>query len=105
MGYSHFDGNEQDVMEVFLKQIKLRENVPIEKESIDSYAEILNSLLRRKMIQKVSGGYAITERGRSAITQQIRSGEYWVSPLKSKPFKFDGSARIRVPEGYGGYFK
>lgn len=88
MSYARFDGNESDVMETFL-----RHNI-VPNDIKRDYPYQINALLRKKMIKKHQKRYIITERGKSAITQQIRTGEYWVAPLKPKKFNPYGTAKI-----------
>jgi len=89
MGYSRFRGNQEEVMEAFLKFKKIDRN-----EISEAYPEDIKSLLRKKMIACDKKNCSITERGKSAITQQIKLGGYWVSPLKPKPFNPYGSGKI-----------
>ena len=89
MGYSRFDGNQEEVMESFLKHKKIDRN-----EISDDYPEDIKSLLRKKMIACDKKNCSITERGKGAIKQQIRTGEYWVAPLKPKKFEPYGKAKI-----------
>lgn len=88
MGYSRFDGNEMDLMEALVK----RKSV-LKTETID-YKPSIKSLLRKKMIKSVGKKYVITERGKSATTQQIRTGEYWIAPLKPKAWNPNKPARV-----------
>ncbi len=88
MGYSRFDDNEESIMESLLKRKSFL------KIDVADYKPSINSLLRRKMIKSVGDKYIITERGKSAITQQIRTGEYWVAPLKPKQWNPYGKGKI-----------
>jgi hypothetical protein len=101
--FQRFDGNEEEIMEVFIKQ-KIDYKTDLGKETIDGYSGVIKSLLRRKFIQKIGDIYSITDRGRSAITQQIKTGDFYVAPLNIRPFNPNKSAKIRVPKEYGGYF-
>ena len=86
--YSRFSGNEEDVMEVFLKEQRItNEMINDENKGLGSYPIVLKDLIRKKMIMKEKGHVKITERGLSAIKQQIRSGEFWVAPLRPKRFR------------------
>jgi len=93
MGYQRFDGNSEDVMRVFLREKSVPTN-----EIRDDYPHQVKSLLSKRMLERCerkkcsfrdrSGGtLRITERGKSAITQQLRNDEYWVSPLRTRAFK------------------
>ena len=98
MGYSHFDDNEQDIMRIALKE-------PILKDIRKDYPFHIDSLIRKKMLVKDNGFYIITERGKNAITQQLRSGEYWLSPLKPKKFNLFPKAKIKLPKEYKTYLR
>jgi len=98
MGYSRFRGNQEEVMEAFLKFKKIDRN-----EISEAYPEDIKSLLRKKMIACDKKTCTITDRGRSAIKQQTKLGEYWVSPLKPKPFNPYGSGKIS--KELAGYIK
>jgi hypothetical protein len=87
MGYSHFDDDEEIIMTALL-----RENV--RRDDVKGYPLHIKSLLRKKMIMRHSNYYVITDRGRNAIIQQKRSGEYWVSPLHPKKFNPYGTLKI-----------
>lgn len=89
MGYSKFSVNEEDAMDAFMKEKKI-----LKKLVMEDNPKMAESLLRRKMIAVDGEYYVITSRGESAITQQLRSGEYWVAPLKSKPFNMNPVARM-----------
>ena len=78
MGYSRFDGNQEELMESFEKHKKIRKK----GETAKAYPHQIKSLLRKKMISSSGGYYVITARGKSAINQQIRKGEYWLSPIR-----------------------
>jgi len=98
MGYKKFDGNEEDIMRVMQREKKVK------KESLNKdYPQHIKSLLRKKMIKPIGEFYIITDRGNSAITQQLRDGEYWVSPLKPKPF--DPYPKVRISRELAGYVK
>lgn len=88
MGYAHFDKHQEELMEGFLlyKQV--------EKSELKGYPDDIKSLLRKKMIACDKDFCSITERGKNAITQQKRTGEYWVSSLKPYEFKPYGSMKI-----------
>ena len=88
MGYSRFGGNQEEIMEGFLKSKKVK------KSELSGYEDDVKSLIRKKMIACDKEVCTITDRGRNAIKQQIKLGEYWVSPLKSKPFEPYGKAKI-----------
>jgi hypothetical protein len=88
MGYSIFDGNEMDIMEALLKR-----KYGLKTDVVD-YKSSIKALLRKKMIKSMSNKYAIIERGKSVTTQQIRTGEYWVAPLKPKQWSPYGKAKI-----------
>ena len=95
MSYSRFSGNQEEIMEAFLryKQVK--------KSELSGYPDDLKSLIRKKMISCKKDICSITERGKSAIVQQKRTGEYWVAPLKPKKFEPYGKAKIsRELAGY-----
>ena len=89
MGYSMFSGNQEEVMEAFLKFKKIDRN-----EISEAYPEDIKSLIRKKMIACDKKTCSITKRGKSAITQQTRTGEYWVAPLRPKKFEPYGKAKI-----------
>jgi hypothetical protein len=96
MGYSRFDGNEEDVMGAMLRFRQIPRG-----EMMENYPYQMKSLLRKKMIAVNGNFYVITPRGKSAITQQARTGEYWVAPLNPKPFSFGGTGKIsRSLAGY-----
>jgi hypothetical protein len=95
MGYSHFDGNEEDIMESMLKHTK------IPKSELSGYKEYTKGLLRKKMIASIGNNYIITDRGSNAIRQQIKTGEYWVAPLH--PRKFNPYPRARISRSLAGY--
>jgi hypothetical protein len=97
MGYSRFDGNELDVMEALLKR-----EFALKTEVVD-YKATIKSLLRKKMIKSISNKYIITERGKSATTQQIRKGEYWVAPLK--PTKWNPYGKAKISKELRGYMR
>jgi hypothetical protein len=88
MGYSHFSGNQEDLMQAFLHFKK------VNKSEIGGYPDDVKSLLRKKMIACDKKQCWITERGKNAIIQQSKTGEYWVAPLHPKPFKPYGSMKI-----------
>jgi hypothetical protein len=88
MGYSRFDGNEMDLMEALLKRKSVL------KTEVADYKPSIKSLLRKKMIKSVGNKYVITKRGNSATTQQIKTGEYWVAPLKPKAWNPNKPARV-----------
>ncbi len=95
MGYSRFSGNQEEIMEGFLKHKKVK------KSELSGYPDDFRSLLRKKMIACGKEKCSITDRGKSAIKQQIRNGEYWVAPLKPKEFRPYGKAKIsRELAGY-----
>ena len=89
MGYKKFDGNEEDIMRVMQREKKVKKDALIK-----DYPQHIKSLLRKKMIKSIGEFYIITDRGNSAITQQLRDGEYWVSPLKPKQWNPYGKVRI-----------
>lgn len=88
MGYSRFSGDQEEIMEGFLH------NKKVKKSELSGYPDDLKSLLRKKMIACDKKACSITERGKSAIKQQIKTGEYWVAPLKPKKFEPYGKAKI-----------
>ncbi len=88
MGYSSFNGNEMDIMEGLFKRKS------VSKTEVSDYKPSIKSLLRKKMIKSVGNKYIISQRGISATTQQIRTGEYWVAPLKQKVWSPYGKAKI-----------
>lgn len=99
MGYSRFDKNEEYIMEGMLNLKTLKKD----SKEVSDYRPMIKSLLRKKMIKSERGHYKITDRGRSAITQQIRSGEYWVSPLKPK--KWEPYGKLKISKELKGYVK
>lgn len=74
-----FTANEEEVMESFLKY----GCIPKSDAGVSDYKGIILKLLRNEFIWNNGDRYCITERGKSAITQQIRSGHYWVISLQS----------------------
>jgi len=88
MGYSRFSGNQEELMEGFLKYEKVK------KSDLSGYEDDVKSLIRKKMIACDKKFCSITERGKSAIKQQIKLGEYWVAPLRPKKFEPYGKAKI-----------
>ncbi len=77
MGYGRFTKKEEELMEVFYNHRYLP--LSIEKD----YPHQIKSLRRRWFIKKVKDKYVITRRGESAIIQQIKTGSFWVAPLKT----------------------
>lgn len=90
-----------NILEQVGNQLNLEESKEIKKD----YPYQIKSLLRKKMIISMRGRLTITERGESAITQQIRNGEYWVGSLKPYVHPLDKPAKIKVSPEYKGYFK
>ena len=88
MGYSRFSGNQEEIMDGFLKSKKVK------KSELSGYEDDVKSLIRKKMIACDKKTCSITDRGKSAITQQTRTGEYWVAPLRPKKFEPYGKAKI-----------
>lgn len=97
MGYVHFDKYQEELMEGFLLYKKVK------KSEFSGYPEQIKSLIRKKMIVCNKDSCSITERGKSAITQQKRTGEYWVSSLKPREFKPYGS--MKISRELAGYIK
>ena len=78
MGYARFSANEEEVMDAFMRYKSIQK-----KKIRGDYPHQIKSLLRKKMIKPQGKTYMITERGKNAITQHHRGGEYWVAPLAS----------------------
>ena len=97
MGYSRLDGDEETILEMLLKK-------PIDKIIRTDYPYQVKSLLRKKMIQPKGKTYIITARGKSAVNQQIKLGEYWLSPLKPKKYNPNGGS-LKIPRSLAGYVR
>ena len=97
MGYSRFSGNQEEIMEGFLKYKKVK------KSELSGYEDDVKSLIRKKMIACDKEACTITDRGRSAINQQIKLGEYWVAPLR--PRKFEPYGKAKISRELVGYIK
>jgi hypothetical protein len=97
MGYSHFSGNQEDLMQGFLHYKKVK------KSELTGYPDDVKSLIRKKMIVCDKDSCSITERGKNAITQQTKTGEYWVGSLK--PYKFKPQGSIKISRELVGYIK
>ena len=76
MGWGRFPKKQEELMESFLK------GKTIHKKEVSGYPHQIKSLLRKGMIKKhLKNYYKLTNRGKSAISQQIKVDRYWVAPL------------------------